>query len=150
MRHKVYGKKLGRDKNQRTALFRGLIRSLLLEESIQTTQPKAKAIKGLVDKLITAGRKNTSATRRVIESALPQYGVSRKLIEEIAPRYKDRTSGFTQVVRLGRRTGDGAMMVRMSLIPEKKKAEKEKKQTGAKAKGRSPRKTKAAEGETGR
>lgn len=118
MRHRVYGKHLGRDKNQRTALFRGLIRSLILHESITTTQSKAKAIKGLVDKLISKSKQNGNASQRVVLSILPQLEVSKKLIEEIAPRYKNRTSGFTNMVKLGIRAGDGSMMVKMSLVKE--------------------------------
>ncbi|KKR80258.1 MAG: 50S ribosomal protein L17 [Candidatus Daviesbacteria bacterium GW2011_GWA1_41_61] len=116
MRHRVYGKHLGRDKNQRTALFRGLIRSLFLNESIITTSTKAKAIKGLVDRLISKSISNTEASRRVVLSVLPQQEVSSKLFKEIAPRYKNRTSGFTNIVKLGQRAGDGALKVRMSLV----------------------------------
>lgn len=120
MRHRVYGKHLNRDKNQRTSLFRGLVRGLILHESIETTQAKAKAIKGLVDKLITAGRKDTESSRRVVNAFITQQDISRKLLKDIAPRYTDRVSGYTQMVRLGNRQGDGAMMVRMSLIKDEK------------------------------
>lgn len=120
MRHRVYGKHLNRDKNQRTSLFRGLVRSLILHESIETTQAKAKAIKGLVDKLITAGRKDTESSRRVVNTFITQQDISQKLLKNIAPRYTDRVSGYTQMVRLGNRQGDGAMMVRMSLIKDEK------------------------------
>ena len=119
MRHRVYGKHLGRDKNQRTALFRGLTRSLILQGHITTTEAKAKAIKGLLDRLISKSRENTPASRRVVESAVPQKEVSKKLFEETAPSFPTRTSGFTRMVRLGIRAGDGAMMVRMSLISDK-------------------------------
>ena len=67
MRHKVYGKHLGRDKNQRTALFRGLVRSLFLQGSITTTDTKAKAVKGMVDRLITKSKDKTEASKRVIK-----------------------------------------------------------------------------------
>lgn len=121
MRHNVYGKHLGRDKNQRTALFRGLVRSLILQGSIKTTETKAKAVKGLVDKLVTAAKKNTPATRRVIESFFTQPEVSKKILEEIAPSYNDRSSGFTTLVKLGSRAGDGAMVVKMSMVKEESK-----------------------------
>lgn len=123
MRHRVYGKHLGRDKNQRTALFRGLVRSLILHESINTTSAKAKAIKGLVDRLVSKGKSKTNADLRFIQSILPQKKVSKKLVEEIAPRYSDRVSGFTRVARLGVRPGDGAMIVKMSFTPETVKLE---------------------------
>lgn len=120
MRHKVYGKHLGRDKNQRTALFRGLVRSLFLQESITTTETKAKAIKGLVDKLITKSKDKSEASKRVIVSTISQPEVINKLMLEIGPRYSKRQSGFTQTVRLGKRAGDGAMLVKMNLISEDK------------------------------
>lgn len=126
MRHKVYGKHLGRDKNQRTALFRGLVRGLILHESITTTSVKAKAIKGLVDNLISKARQNSESSKREVLSFLTQKEVSTKLLAEIAPRYQNRVSGFTNMVRLGVRAGDGAMMVKMSLVKEEEpKAEKE-------------------------
>lgn len=118
MRHKVYGKHLGRDTNQRTALFRGLIRSLILHESITTTDSKAKSIKGLVDRVISKAKDSSNASQRVLESILPQKQVREKLLAGIVPQVQGRTSGFTQTVRLGRRLGDGAMMVKMSLIKE--------------------------------
>ena len=120
MRHRVYGKHLSRDTNERTALFRGLIRNLFLQESITTTESKAKAIKGLVDKLISDSKKNTNAAKNSIISYLPQVEVNKKLMEEIAPRFPDRISGFTTLVNLGRRLGDGTMMVKMSLIDDRK------------------------------
>lgn len=118
MRHRVYGKHLGRDKNQRTALFRGLIRSLFLQGSITTTETKAKAIKSLVDKLITKSKDKSEASKRVIISTISDSEVIDKLIKEIGPKYSKRQSGFTQTVRLGKRSGDGAMLVRMNLIEE--------------------------------
>lgn len=122
MRHRVYGRKLGRNKNQRIALFRGLVRSLILNESITTTEAKAKAIKSLVDRLIAKSKEKTEAAKRVVVSTVAQPDVSKKLLEEIAPRYKDRTSGFTSIVKTGRRVGDGAMMVKMSLVEGQEKS----------------------------
>lgn len=114
MRHRVYGKHLGRDKDQRTALFKSLVRSLILEESIKTTQPKAKAVKGLVDKIINQAKSQTS--KRLVSQFLIHKSVAEKLTKEILPRVKSRTSGYTSLVKLGPRLGDGAMMVKLSLI----------------------------------
>lgn len=129
MRHRVYGKHLGRDKDQRTALFKSLVRSLLLEESIKTTQPKAKAIKGLVDKIINQAKSETS--KRLVSQFLVHKNVQDKLTNEILPRVKSRTSGYTSMVKLGARLGDGAMMVKVSLIlegaPKPAKSEKSEK-----------------------
>lgn len=121
MRHRVYGRHLGRDKDERKSLFRGLIRELILHESIVTTEAKAKSIKGLVDRLIAKSKAEQSSSRRVVERFLPHKEIVKKLIEEVAPRYKERSSGFTNLVRLGQRAGDGSMMVRMSLIEETSK-----------------------------
>lgn len=118
MRHSVYGKHLGRDKNQRTALFKSLVRSLILSEKIETTEAKAKAIKGLVDKLINQAK--TPSQRRLLSEFVVDKKVSEKLIKEIAPRLSDRKSGYSSLLRVGRRMGDGAMIVRMSLVEGKK------------------------------
>ncbi len=114
MRHRVYGKHLGRNKNQRTALFKGLVSSLLIYGSIQTTETKAKAIKGLLDQVVTQTKKNSNDQL----SGLLRKEVKEKLVKEILPGLKGRTSGYTSLVRLGMRKGDGAMMVRMSLLTE--------------------------------
>lgn len=125
MRHRVYGKHLGRDKNQRTALFRSLVQALLVNENIQTTQAKAKAIKGLVDKLINQA-KNPN-TKRLVSQFLTDKKVVDKLISDIAPRFGERNSGYTSIVKLGQRQGDGAMLVRMSLVTGEKKVKSKKK-----------------------
>lgn len=114
MRHNVYGKKLSRDVNQRTALFKSLVQSLILSESIQTTEAKAKAIKGLVDKIITQAK--TPSTRRFVYQFLVKKTIQEKLVNELLPRLKDRQSGYTSVVKLGKRMGDGAMIVKMTLL----------------------------------
>lgn len=126
MRHRVYGKHLGRDKNQRTALFKGLVRSLFLHESIITTEAKAKAIKGLADRLVSRGKVKSNSSKNYILSMIPDDEVRQKLAQEISPRYQTRVSGFTQMVKLGTRAGDGAMMVRMSLIEGDKEEVKPK------------------------
>lgn len=123
MRHRVYGKHLGRNKNQRQALFKGLVRSLILHESITTTETKAKAVKGLVDKLVVKGKKGSASANQFIQGFLPDAVVSKKLLAEITPRFLERTSGFTSLVKLGRRLGDGAMMVKMSWMEGEEKKE---------------------------
>lgn len=126
MRHNVYGAHLGRNKNQRTALFKGLVQSLILSESIQTTESKAKAVKGLVDKIINQA-KDTS-TRRLVSQFLATKSTQDKLVKDLLPRLKDRTSGYTSVVKMGMRQGDGAMIVKMSLLlTETKKVVKDDK-----------------------
>lgn len=125
MRHRVYGKHLSRSKDQRTALFKSLVRSLILEESIKTTLPKSKAVKGLVDKIITQAKSETS--KRLVAQFLPHKNVLEKLNNVILPRVASRTSGYTSVVKMGPRMGDGAMIVKMSLILDEAKAAPAKK-----------------------
>ena len=122
MRHNVYGAHLGRDKNQRTALFKSLVQSLILFESIETTESKAKAVKGLVDKIINQAK--SPSTQRLVSQFLVAKNTQAKLIKDLLPRLKDRTSGYTTMVKLGQRQGDGAMMVKMSLLLSEVKAAK--------------------------
>jgi len=128
MRHRVKGKKLGRDSGQRKALFKNLINALILREEIETTESKAKAVKGLVDKLITRGKTGTLHARRLIAAFLADKQAVNKLVDEIAPRFKTRPGGFTRMIRLGRRRGDDAMMVKLELVEKKEKLEKKKKE----------------------
>lgn len=119
MRHKVYGRRLGRNKNQRTALFKSLVQALFLHGSIETSQSKAKAIKGLVDKIINQAK--DPRTRRLLQTFLVKKEVRERLVKEIVPALKNRTSGYSSLIRLGPRQGDSAMMVRMSLLTEEVK-----------------------------
>lgn len=124
MRHRVYGKHLGRNKNERTALFRTLVHSLLVSESIETTYGKAKAIKGLVDKIITQAK--SPATRSLVSQFLINKKAHTKLMEEILPRVKSRNSGYTSIIKMGKRLGDNSLIVKMSLILEEKASRGEK------------------------
>ncbi|MBI3485769.1 50S ribosomal protein L17 [Candidatus Daviesbacteria bacterium] len=126
MRHKVYGKHLSRDKNQRNALIKSLVRNFFLAEKIQTTKAKAQAIKGLVDKLINQAK--VPSSQRHLSKFLAKE-VSNKLIQDIAPRFSDRVSGYASVIKLGKRAGDGTMMVQISLVEGKKIAKSEVKET---------------------
>jgi len=125
MRHNKKGKQLNRNIHQRKALFKSLIQSLILNEEIKTTISKAKAIKGLMDKLITKAKKGSLHVRRQILAFIPNKKIANKLVDEIAPRFQKRTSGFTKITHLGKRLGDKAMMVKMELI-EKKIVKKQK------------------------
>lgn len=122
MRHRVYGKKLGLDKDGRANLFKSLVRSLIINETIETTDSKAKAIKGLVDKLVNQAK--SPNTRRLLHQFLVDKKLVEKLVKEIIPGLSKRTSGYTSIVKMGPRLGDNAMMVRMSLLVEKPIVEK--------------------------
>jgi large subunit ribosomal protein L17 len=131
MRHRVAGKKLNRDIKHRKALFKNLISALIVHEEIQTTENKAKAIKGLTDKLISRGKKGTLHARRTIAAFLQNKTAVNKIVDDLGPRFKNRVSGFTRIIRLGKRRGDDTMMVKMEFVEKKeveeKKAEKRKK-----------------------
>lgn len=126
MRHKVAGKKLSRDSAQRKALFKGLINALVIHSQIKTTESKAKAIRGLVDKLITKGKRGTLHARRLIGAFLQNKKAVNKIVDELGPLFKKRTSGFTKITRLGQRRGDNAMMVKLELVEKPKKKEEPK------------------------
>ncbi len=111
MKKNVFGRKFKRDKNERQALFKSLISSLILKERIQTTEAKAKAIKGDVDKIVTKVKKNQDAGKLLGDLVTPQ--ALQKLRKDIAPRFAKRAGGYTRVIRMGKRFGDDAMMVLM-------------------------------------
>jgi len=129
MRHRVNGKKLSLNHNQRKALFKNLINSLILQGQIKTTEAKAKAIKRLAEKLITRGKEQTLHARRVIAAFLQNKKAVNRIVDELAPLFKKRAGGYTRVVRLGERRGDRAPMVKLELV---EKAEKEKTEKVAK------------------
>ena len=120
MRHRRSGKKLNRNTSQRKALFRSFISSLFLKGEVKTTLAKAKATKGLVDKLITKAKKGSLHNQRLIHAFLQNKKATKKLVKEIAPRFGKRISGFTRIIRLGKRRGDGASMAKMELLGPKK------------------------------
>lgn len=118
MRHRVYGKHLGRNKDERDNLFKGLVRALLTHGTIRTSETKAKAIKGLVDKVINLAKEKNREGK--LQSYLSDKSLGDRLIQEIVSKLGTRTSGYTQIVKLGTRVGDRTMMVKMSLIGAEK------------------------------
>ncbi len=152
MRKNVFGKRLKRDKNERKALIKSLMSSLVLEGKIKTTEAKAKAIKGEVDKLITKARKETLLARRLLEKKLSPKAID-KLIKEVAPRFVNRQGGYTRIVKLERRLGDNAQVVLMQwvegeevAIKENEKKTKKVKTKEANKKVKKLSKTKSASG----
>lgn len=128
MRHQLKGKKLNRNTKQRKALFKNLINALIVHGQIKTTINKAKAVKKLADKLMIKAKQGTVHSRRQILAFLGDKKAASKLIEEITPGNAKRTSGFTRLIRLAKRRGDDAMMVRLELVdkPALKKAQAKK------------------------
>lgn len=107
MRKNVFGRQLKRDRNERKALFKSLLSSLVLYERIKTTEAKAKAIKADADKLITKAKKGGLHAYRLLEPDLTNTAV-KKLLTTIAPRFVNRQGGYTRIIRVGRRLKDNA------------------------------------------
>ena len=127
MRHLVKGRKLRRDTAHRRALLRNLVTSFLEKERIRTSLAKAKAAKPLAEKMITLAKKNTLPARRQANRFIFRKLVLNKLFEEIGPRFSERPGGYTRIVKLGPRAGDGMDMALLELIgTEFKKKEKKK------------------------
>ena len=116
MRHRNKIKKLDRKKAPREMMLRNLAASVLKYEKVNTTEAKAKAVRSLVEKSITIAKKNDLAARRSLIALLPQPNAVKKLIEVIGKRYKDRKGGYTRIIRLNNRQGDGAKIVRIELV----------------------------------
>lgn len=116
MRHKKKGKILDRKKESREMMLRNLASSILIYEKVKTTEAKAKAVRSLVAKLITIAKKDDLAARRKLIKVLPQKMAIKKTMEVLGKRYKDRRGGYTRIVKLGRRQGDGAEIVQIELV----------------------------------
>ena len=135
MRHKVSGWKLGRNTAHRRSLLRNLVTSLILEERVETTVPKAKAMRPQVEKMITLGKRGDLSARRQALAYLMTSAAVDKLFDTIGPRFGDRQGGYLRIVRLGWRKGDGADKVFVELLgSEQLQEEKRQKRTEARAK----------------
>ena len=116
MRHNRAGFKLKRNISARRALLRGLVTSAILEERIVTTVPKAKAAKPIVEKMITLAKRDTLHARRQAAASLLTPAAVQKLFDQIGPRFTQRNGGYTRVVRVGVRKGDGAETAMLELV----------------------------------
>ena len=139
MKKNVFGRKLKRDKNERKALFKSLMSALVLNERIETTEAKAKAIRPEIDKLVTKAKKGGNSANLVLEKSLsrPAY---EKMLKEIGPRFNKRQGGYVRLMKIGRRFGDDAPAViiewvekatAVALLPEKKSKKTAVKETKA-------------------
>ena len=116
MRHLRQGRKLGRTTAHRKALLRNLATALLEHERIITTEPKAKELRRVADKLVTLGKRGDLHARRQALQTVRSNSVVQKLFNEIAPRFAERRGGYTRVLRLGYRSGDAAAMAVIELV----------------------------------
>ena len=129
-RHGYKGRKFGRERDQRRALLKGLATSLVMEERIETTLPKAKELVRYIEKLITKAKKGGLANRRAVIAGLSTQIAAVKLVDQIAPQLTGRTSGHVRVERTRLRVGDGVQMAVIEFVDELKdmpKPEKEAK-----------------------
>ena len=139
MKHRWAGRKLGRTSSHRMALLRNLVTQFLDKERLITTVPKAKELRPFAEKIITLGKRESLHARRRALAVIRSKSVVRKLFGTLAPRFADRNGGYTRILRLGPRKGDGAELALIELIgseyqPEKtaktsKKAEKSENKT---------------------
>jgi len=120
MRHRKIGRKLGRTSSHRKAMYRNMSVSLLMNETIKTTVPKAKELRRVVEPIITRSKKDSVANRRIIFNQLRDKVVIGKLFNEIGPRFEKRPGGYLRILKLGPRAGDAAPMALVQLldIPE--------------------------------
>jgi large subunit ribosomal protein L17 len=135
MRHKVAGYKLGRNTAHRRSLLRNLVTSVIVEERVETTVPKAKAARPIVEKMITLGKRGDLAARRLAASYLMTSEAVVKLFDTVGPRFGDRNGGYTRVIRTGWNKGDGADKAFLELLgSEKVLDEKREKRAEGRAK----------------
>lgn len=116
MRHRRKGKTLDRKNGPRKALLRNLATSIVLYEHANTTLAKAKAVKPIVEKLVTTGKQKTLASRRKLAAYLTIESAVNKVLEEIGPRYANRQGGYLRIIKLGARQGDGAEMAQIQFV----------------------------------
>jgi large subunit ribosomal protein L17 len=116
MRHRKKGKTLGRKAAPRKALLRNLAASVVLYEKVKTTEAKAKAVRPLVEKAITAGKTPTLASRRKLLSFFYTDHPVNKIMDVLGPRYAKRPGGYTRITKIGHRKNDGADMVQIELV----------------------------------
>jgi large subunit ribosomal protein L17 len=116
MRHNIAGRRLGRSSGHRQALYRNLVTDLLRYEKIVTTEAKAREIRGMAEKMITLGKKSGLHAYRQALTFITDTKVTAKVFSELGPRYKERPGGYTRLVKLEPRPGDGAPMVQLELV----------------------------------
>ena len=116
MRHRVAGRHLSRTSSHRLAMRRNMVASLFEHETISTTLPKAKEVRGFAEKMITLGKAGTLPARRQALAFIIDKKVVEKLFDTLAPKYAERAGGYTRIIKLGPRLGDGAATVQLELV----------------------------------
>lgn len=125
MRHRKRGRQLGRNSKHRLALFRNLVTSLLEHERIETTEAKAKELRGITDRLITLGKEGTLHARRGALRVLRTKQTVQKLFDDVAKRFPSRNGGYTRIIKTRQRPGDAAKLVAIELVEKGNESETE-------------------------
>jgi len=126
VRHKYSGRKLNRTSAHRSAMFKNMMASLIEHEEIKTTVPKAKELRGFVERLITISKVDTVAKRRIVFSRIRSKEAVAKLFNDLGPRFQKRPGGYLRVLKCGYRTGDKAPMAIVQLVDKKEEIEETK------------------------
>ena len=145
MRHHLTGRQLSRNSAHRHALMRNMSVSLLRHETIRTTLPKAKELRRVVEPLITLGKTDRDANRRLAFARLRDAAVVEKLFTDLGPRFKKRPGGYTRILRMNPRPGDAAPMALMQLVDRPADSQTSASEPAAKAKKSRKSSTPAAE-----
>nr|WP_312744127.1 50S ribosomal protein L17 [Candidatus Nitrospira neomarina] len=124
MRHRKRGRQLGRNSKHRLALFRNLVTSLMEHERIETTEAKAKELRGITDKLISLGKQGTLQARRGALRVLRTKQTVQKLFDDVAKRFPERNGGYTRIIKTRQRPGDAAKLVAIELVEKGNESEK--------------------------
>lgn len=118
MRHRVAGRKFDLPSDQRMALLKGLLRALLVNDKIQTTETRAKEVRSIAEKVITHAKANDLHARRMARKSLNDEDLVKRLFDVIVPKFADRPGGYTRMTKIGFRRGDAAPMVKLELASE--------------------------------
>lgn len=145
MRHRVSGRKFGRTMEHRKAMFRNMVTSLIVEERIETTLPRAKELRRVADRMVTLGKKGTLHARRQALSYVRSNAAVQKLFSDLAGRFAERSGGYTRILKLGYRDGDGSAMAMIEYLgaPMKPSREERRKAREAERKTREAMQQKA-------
>lgn len=138
MRHRVGQRKLGKPSSHRLAMLRNMATSLVLHERIRTTDARAKELRRIAERMITLGKRGDLHARRQAAAVLREKKATSKVFAELADRYRDIAGGYTRIIKLGPRHGDGAMVSLVELVQPGTKAEGRKKRTSRKPQTRRP------------
>jgi len=126
VRHKYSGRKLNRTSSHRSAMFKNMMASLIEHEEIKTTVPKAKELRGFVERLITISKVDTVAKRRIVFSRIRSKEAVAKLFNDLGPRFQKRPGGYLRVLKCGYRAGDKAPMAIVQLVDKKEETSETK------------------------